>query len=250
MIKDPNKIIKENIAHYDSGKGVLDTVIPEEDYIRKEFGEDVPSSWIFLDCACGMGVHLMSVNCRRIGLDISIENLIKGKKLGRETDFIVGNAESLPLIDASIDAVLLVSALHHFPTYENCIKEVGRVLKGGGKIYIAEANSIGLLPYRILLWPFNLIRKMRGTYPAHEVHAGKISLVRIKRLLEKYGFCIEKVQGNSTFIGAFHNLFVKYIPGFKRLTMLNKVIGTIDSSLSRLLPVFLKRFFRMVAIKT
>ena len=217
MVKDPKKIIKENIAHYDSGKGVLDTVIPEEDYIRKEFGEDVPSSWIFLDCACGMGVHLMSVNCRRIGLDISIENLIKGKKLGRETDFIVGNAESLPLIDASIDAVLLVSALHHFPTYENCIKEVGRVLKGGGKIYIAEANSIGLLPYRILLWPFNLIRKMRGTYPAHEVHAGKISLVRIKGSWRNMAFALRKFKGTARLLALSTTFLSSIYPGLKGL---------------------------------
>jgi demethylmenaquinone methyltransferase/2-methoxy-6-polyprenyl-1,4-benzoquinol methylase len=44
----------------------------------------------------------------------------------------------LPFADSSVDAVLIVDALHHFPDHDRCLAEVARVLAPGGVLVVRE----------------------------------------------------------------------------------------------------------------
>jgi len=201
MAKNTSQDIKKlNIRCFDAGEGRVNLEIPKTDYIKEHFNDNISPSHLVLDCGCGIGSVLLSLDCTKIGLDISKENLKKRRPLKENINFVQGDAESLPFKDKAIDAVILAAALHHFPNYERNIKEVSRVLKDGGKAYIIEGNSIGLLPVSIPLWPLNIIRKMRGTYPEYEIHAGKISLTKVTHLLKINHFTISKLYGDNTFI--------------------------------------------------
>lgn len=51
---------------------------------------------------------------------------------------IRGDSTRLPVADESVDAVLIVDALHHFPDARSTIEEVARVLRSGGVVVIRE----------------------------------------------------------------------------------------------------------------
>lgn len=57
---------------------------------------------------------------------------------GRGLETVQGVAESLPLADESVDAVLIVDAFHHFPDHEGALREVARVLAPGGVLVVSE----------------------------------------------------------------------------------------------------------------
>jgi ubiquinone/menaquinone biosynthesis C-methylase UbiE len=57
---------------------------------------------------------------------------------GRGLETVQGVAESLPLADGSVDAVLIVDAFHHFPDHEGALREAARVLAPGGVLVISE----------------------------------------------------------------------------------------------------------------
>lgn len=58
----------------------------------------------------------------------------------RQTDVTVsdGTAESMPLPDQSVDAVMSLNAMHHMDDLEQAARELFRVLKPGGKVLLID----------------------------------------------------------------------------------------------------------------
>jgi ubiquinone/menaquinone biosynthesis C-methylase UbiE len=52
--------------------------------------------------------------------------------------FVVGNAESLPLDDASVDVVLNVESSHCYDDFSRFVREVHRVLRPGGRLLLTD----------------------------------------------------------------------------------------------------------------
>ena len=69
-------------------------------------------------------------------LDPARGMLERARDRGLET--VEGSATDLPLADGSIDAVLVVDALHHFPDHGRCLAEAARVLAPGGVLVVRE----------------------------------------------------------------------------------------------------------------
>ena len=57
---------------------------------------------------------------------------------GRGLETIRASAESLPLSDGSVDAVLVVDAFHHFADPDAALTEAARVLASGGVLVVRE----------------------------------------------------------------------------------------------------------------
>ena len=62
--------------------------------------------------------------------------LRRARRRGLET--VRGTAETLPLADGSVDAVLVVDALHHFADHDAALAEAARVLAPGGVVVVRE----------------------------------------------------------------------------------------------------------------
>lgn len=62
--------------------------------------------------------------------------LLRARKKSLET--VQASATDLPYPDESVDAVVIVDALHHFPEPERCLSEAARVLAPGGVLVVQE----------------------------------------------------------------------------------------------------------------
>ena len=52
--------------------------------------------------------------------------------------FLVGDAQNLPYVDGSMDAVFNFGIIHHLENWRQGISEIARVLKSGGAFYFEE----------------------------------------------------------------------------------------------------------------
>jgi SAM-dependent methyltransferase len=65
---------------------------------------------------------------------IDREPAMLARAAGKGLDTIEGDAQSLPLADASVDAAMLVSMLHHVETPAAALAEARRILRPGGRL--------------------------------------------------------------------------------------------------------------------
>ncbi|MGE0022640.1 MAG: class I SAM-dependent methyltransferase [Hyphomicrobium sp.] len=98
----------------------------------------------------GPGTGFYSVEaCRRVGtagrvfcLDVQSEMLRDARQrvieAGLAADFICGDAQALPLRDASVDHVYLIAVLGEIPDRLAALREVKRVLRPGGRLSVSE----------------------------------------------------------------------------------------------------------------
>ena len=107
---------------------------------------DVQDGWTMLDVGCGGGFTIRrllkrSRGAQVYGIDISEESVAKAKKvnaeaLDKQVFITLGSAEKLPYEDAKFDLVTAVETVYFWPNLPNCLQEVLRVLKSGGKFAI------------------------------------------------------------------------------------------------------------------
>ncbi len=97
-----------------------------------------------LDVGCGTGAILQAIlsahpEVHAVGVDLSPEMLgVAGEKLGDAAEMHVGDAEHLPLPDDSIDLVVCVDSVHHYPDPRAALREMARVARPGGGLVIGE----------------------------------------------------------------------------------------------------------------
>jgi SAM-dependent methyltransferase len=94
------------------------------------------------DVGCGNGRYidaLRAAGARVIGVDLS-SGMLAGIP-GPASELIVADAQSLPLADASLDALLMMHMLYHVPDPERAVKEVTRVLRRSGRVLVATNGS-------------------------------------------------------------------------------------------------------------
>lgn len=102
--------------------------------------------WICLDIATGGGHAARKLSPRVeivVAVDITEQMLKESRKSHEDSGirnivYVRGDAEDLPFIDASFDAVICRIAPHHFLNKEKFVSEVNRVLKAGGTFLLID----------------------------------------------------------------------------------------------------------------
>jgi len=110
------------------------------DYWLKESGI---RSGELLDLGCGSGIfghYFKKKGFRVVGLDVS-SSLVKvaAKRLDSA---VVGDAENTPFEESRFDGVIAGGLLHHFPSKQNLVKEMNRVLKRKGFLFTQDPNML------------------------------------------------------------------------------------------------------------
>jgi len=101
-----------------------------------------------IDVACGSGASALllarELGCVTVGVDLgarAIEHARRATPAGARASFLVGDAETLPLPDASFDVALSECSLCTFPDKPRAIAEMARVVRLGGTIAIADVTA-------------------------------------------------------------------------------------------------------------
>jgi ubiquinone/menaquinone biosynthesis C-methylase UbiE len=103
------------------------------------------AEWITLDIATGGGhvtKQLSPYVAHIFATDLTRGMLVTAQKhLSQSCNnvwYMVADAEKLPFLDSSFDAVTCRIAAHHFPNPKQFMREAARVLKPGGKLLLVD----------------------------------------------------------------------------------------------------------------
>ena len=91
-----------------------------------------------------MSARLAARGCQVLGVDISPAMLQRARRNYRPgINFIFGDAEKLPVEDASFDAVVNLLSFHHYPNPSRAASEFRRALRPGGRLVLVafDRNS-------------------------------------------------------------------------------------------------------------
>lgn len=105
-----------------------------------------------VDVASGPGASALQLaretGCEVIGVDLSAESVAAARQaaaaagLDGRVSFVEGDAEALPLPDASADGALCECALCTFPDKRAAARELARVLRPGGRLALSDMTAV------------------------------------------------------------------------------------------------------------
>jgi ubiquinone/menaquinone biosynthesis C-methylase UbiE len=154
-----NNEIHENEQKHDLIADVYDTKhteiynFREQERLRKIISELIEltskkNEISVLDFGAGTGnlsLKFLNFQCRVTACDVSEKSLNVLKKKSKNHKNLITqkiNGDKLPFPDNSFDIISTYSVLHHIPDYLSAVKEMIRVCKPGGLVYIDhEANK-------------------------------------------------------------------------------------------------------------
>ena len=143
---------------------------------------DVGPGQTVVDVASGPGTSALQL-ARESGCDVVAVALAPAAVDDPRVRVVAGDAEALPLDDASMDGALCECALCTFPDKERAAAELARVLRPGARLALSDMLVEGPLPdelHSLQAW----VACIGDARP----------LAEIERLLERQGFEIEHAE--------------------------------------------------------
>lgn len=155
-----------------------------------------------LDIGCGLGIFLHMAKIEGwvpCGIDISPYAVQYAREKFDLEVYNKGELKEAEFPPNSFDVVTLWDSLEHLPDPLGQLKEIHRILKDDGLIMLNIPNEASLL--RIMAKLLYEITKGKLTYPVrklyHIYHIYYFDPRTVKNLLEKGGFEIVSVEGNT-----------------------------------------------------
>jgi 2-polyprenyl-3-methyl-5-hydroxy-6-metoxy-1,4-benzoquinol methylase len=158
-----------------------------------------------LDVGCGDGrisKALKEAGFNVVGLDISRTAIEKAKQNFRGIDFLVASPEEkLPFEDENFDSVYCTEVIEHLYDTAVALKEITRVLKKEGLLFISTPYHGFLKNLLITIFGFE---KHFDPLGSHIRFFTKDALVK---LLEEEGFFVEKIH----YLGRFFPIWMDIV---------------------------------------
>lgn len=156
---------------------------------------------LLLDAGAGSGA--MSVELYKIGFNViaaDINHNFRAKEIEDNIEFILCDLDKdIPFKSGVFDYVVSVEVIEHIENPWHFLREVSRVLKTDGKLYLTTPNihSIHQRIYFLLSKPFYFfsIGDFRGNK-----HITPILFWNLERMLDIAGFKITRVTFNRAFL--------------------------------------------------
>ncbi|MFB6070747.1 MAG: class I SAM-dependent methyltransferase [Halanaeroarchaeum sp.] len=139
-----------DVPFFDRVAPLYDVFAPATDSQPLESGLAVAERPVedVVDLGGGTGRAARSLSTDPVVLDASERMLARARGHGLPT--VRGDVRSLPFPDGSLDAVVSVDAIHHFPAVSSVLEEVVRVLDDGG-VFVVRDFDPGTIRGRALV---------------------------------------------------------------------------------------------------
>ena len=150
----------------DQVEDMFDNIAPKYDFLNRVLSMNIDISWRnklvkwlnqdqpknVLDVATGTGDLAITIqkgtHAHVVGLDLSQQMLnvgiekVKQHNLQDKIEMIKGDAENLAFEDNKFDAVTVAFGVRNFENLEKGLKELKRVVKEDGSVYILEFSKV------------------------------------------------------------------------------------------------------------
>ncbi|HOC96282.1 MAG TPA: class I SAM-dependent methyltransferase [bacterium] len=151
-----------------------------------------------LDIGCGNGrlikfLNELNLNYEYVGIDNSrmqIKNALKNFGNQKNVKFIEADALAIPFNNNEFDLIFCIATFHHLPSFENknnALREMRRVLKDGGLIFMTNWN---LFQKKYIL---NTIKNLRNDFIPWKNNKGEI-------LASRYYYAFTKRELENIFL--------------------------------------------------
>jgi ubiquinone/menaquinone biosynthesis C-methylase UbiE len=123
---------------------------------------ETPDGGVVVDAPCGGGVAFRGLRpeqeVRYVAVDLSPRMLEQARHRARELglsqiEFVVGDAQSLPLETGSVDLFLSYFGLHCMPDPARAVGEAARALRPGGRVVGGMITNGPTFRHRLLVHP-------------------------------------------------------------------------------------------------
>lgn len=227
---------KETVTPYDSGQSkkkqvasMFNKIAHKYDFLNHLLSMGIDRTWrkktvdlvaeanpvLLLDIATGTGDLAFAAAGRMehltiTGVDISegMLSLAKEKaeklKLSGRISFQYGDSENLDFASGSFDAIMVAFGVRNFENLDQGLKEMYRVLKPGGSVFILEFSKPRIFPMKTLFNVyFKYILPRIGRYTSRDYKAYTYLFESVQafpdfenfvRFMEKAGFHSNKFQ--------------------------------------------------------
>jgi len=148
---------------------------------------------IYLDVGCGTGNYtevLWKEGISIIGIDPSETMLEKARRRNIDVDWQLGVAESLNFPNNHFDGIVATLTIHHWNDLEKAFKELGRVLKPGGRIVLFTSTPEQMESYWLNHYFPQMLRDSTSQMPGLDkvreaMKAGKLRIINTEKYFVK-----------------------------------------------------------------
>lgn len=162
-------------------------------FIKEFKGKNIKK---ILDVGCGSGLNtktLKDSGFEVMGVDVSENATFEAKRKYPEIEFSVARIEKLPFPDKTFDAIYCAEVIEHIYDTEVAIKELNRVLKKDGYLFLSTPYH-GFLKNLILIL-FGFEKHFNPSGP----HVRFFTRNSLQKLLENNGFKVQKTLNLGRF---------------------------------------------------
>jgi ubiquinone/menaquinone biosynthesis C-methylase UbiE len=133
-------IMPRKSAHFEKREPILEKILARERW--KKIAPHLPPKAKVLDLGCGFdGKFLQSIEKKissGFGIDLSVSKSVESQKISL-LEYNIN--QPLPFAENEFDTVVSLANLEHLENPEQCLREIYRVLKPGGKLLLTAPSK-------------------------------------------------------------------------------------------------------------
>jgi ubiquinone/menaquinone biosynthesis C-methylase UbiE len=200
--------------------------------LLNETVQHLPEGGTVLDIGCGTGKHLnwyVQSGFKATGLEPSPEMRAIAQRYNPGAPILDGTADALPFSDQSFDFVSAIEVLRylHPMDIQKAFREMARVLKPGGRLFVTLVNRYALDGF----YPYYAFRNLlsRVARKQQPVHCQFVTPGQVRRDLRGLGFSEIALHGRM-----FASLRPVYKISSSMGARLARYMDSFDDSLARM----------------